>query len=1048
MTEPINIWGALRRSWRLLVVLVVVGAIVAVVIPVKASKPKGNKFHWLASSAVGALPPGGIGASGINVSTILLYANNFFYRVEAIDQAGMSASALQLTSQMTAGPTTYAAITSGDLQRSTSAAAATAKSAKSNTSNLVALIAPGATPADAVKLTNTWVGVVESAVNTAWAQHLANATGKNASASTSSGFTVLLPALTRNATRSASGGSSTLISKKVRLVLGLVLGLLLGAAIVLLRELLDKRMHRSSQSKNHFQYPVVAEIPQSPDLPHGDGRPILEVVDEPGGKTAEIYRKLRMSVLFENLSIGGTASENPFGMSLGAALPEPYKAPDPSSRQVVLVVSAGEEPTRPLVVANLGAAYAEAGQRVIVVTTNDLDTGPRAHERRSVSGPVTSVDVQTELCPTNLEDVSTLSLRAFVRNSGQLVNRAGDVFTAARELADVVIVESPPLIEYHHGEALLHAVDLVLVVAEYRCTTTTDADEAGAVLRKLGAPVLGIVFTNVPQSKKELQRRQRLGGAARGGEFDGLDGEADEADGVAPTTVVPRSVPEAIATNGSLEDQSTGTQVRLPSSARQPMLVAATHLASNPLTALLVAAILFGVSRPIIQRVAIAEANPWLVKILTASLILHLLAAPAQIFVVDHFYHGIADWIRYDTQGSLLAPGFRALNFSLAGANVRGIVNDGSVSIAAGIVMAIVGANQVATFLVFSWLSFLGTVLFYRAFTLTFPGVLAGHRRYALMLFFLPSMIFWTADVSKEAIMMLSLGVASYGAAKVLVRRRGGFTLLAVGVAIGILIRPNELLVMLGGFAVALMVRPPDPEQVFSRIKRIGGLAFMSVLLGLAVFLTLHYLHSKGGSLSLQQTAANNQGTGAGFGSSGVAYSTSPATYWRDVYTVLFDPLPINAHGMGELIASLENMVIIGLILISLRNLRMAFRAAFARPYVMLCLVYSLGFIYAFAALGNLGLIERERTMLFPFFLVLLCIPRTPRGRPAVYEWEYRRRRRKELLAMRRYWAERGLTLDEVLAYRAAGLAPPLPGTPAGAPTEGETRQDLGAPSP
>jgi len=111
----------------------------------------------------------------------------------------------------------------------------------------------------------------------------------------------------------------------------------------------------------------------------------------------------------------------------------------------------------------------------------------------------------------------------------------------------------------------------------------------------------------------------------------------------------------------------------------------------------------------------------------------------------------------------------------LANANVRGIVNDGSVSIATGIVMAIVGTNQIATFLVFSWLSFLGTILFYRAFTLTFAGAPAGHRRYALMLFFMPSVIFWTADVSKEAIMMLSLGLTAYGIAKVLVHRRGGF---------------------------------------------------------------------------------------------------------------------------------------------------------------------------------------------------------------------------------------------------------------------------------
>ena len=94
---------------------------------------------------------------------------------------------------------------------------------------------------------------------------------------------------------------------------------------------------------------------------------------------------------------------------------------------------------------------------------------------------------------------------------------------------------------------------------------------------------------------------------------------------------------------------------------------------------------------------------------------------------------------------------------------------------------------------------------------------------------------------------------------------------------------------------------------------------------------------------------------------------------------VLFDPLPINAHGSSQLIAAAENTVLLGLILASLRQLRIVVRASFARPYVLLCLVYSLGFMYAFAALGNLGLIERERTMLLPFLLVLLCIPRGPK---------------------------------------------------------------------
>jgi hypothetical protein len=117
----------------------------------------------------------------------------------------------------------------------------------------------------------------------------------------------------------------------------------------------------------------------------------------------------------------------------------------------------------------------------------------------------------------------------------------------------------------------------------------------------------------------------------------------------------------------------------------------------------------------------------------------------------------------------------------------------------------------------------------------------------------------------------------------------------------------------------------------------------------------------------------------------------------------------INAHGFGEKVAALENTVIMGLILISLRNLRMVIRAAFARPYVMLCGIYSATFIYTFAALGNLGLIERERTMMIPFMLVLLCVPRAPRGSPPRYEWELRRRARlmHRGLVEQRAWSQK-----------------------------------------
>src|SRR5580698_10546302 len=88
---------------------------------------------------------------------------------------------------------------------------------------------------------------------------------------------------------------------------------------------------------------------------------------------------------------------------------------------------------------------------------------------------------------------------------------------------------------------------------------------------------------------------------------------------------------------------------------------------TNPIVALAIAGVLFAIGRPIIHRVAFAEKNPWLVRVLTASLLLHLLGEPVQIWVVDHFYRGIADGLRYDNQGSTLASSYRHFNFAVPG---------------------------------------------------------------------------------------------------------------------------------------------------------------------------------------------------------------------------------------------------------------------------------------------------------------------------------------------------------------------------------------------
>jgi hypothetical protein len=412
---------------------------------------------------------------------------------------------------------------------------------------------------------------------------------------------------------------------------------------------------------------------------------------------------------------------------------------------------------------------------------------------------------------------------------------------------------------------------------------------------------------------------------------------------------------------------------------------------SNAIVAVPLAIILGFVTVPIARRIAASQRNPGLYRLLMAAVIAHLLFSSVQLWVVDHVYHGVTDYTRYINQGAILAKRYDSFNISTAGISPPvTILGQGSVSIAAGVVMAIVGVNKLALFFVFSWFAFLATVAFYLAFVTTFPG--ANHRRYALAVFFLPSLLFWTAGPSKETMMYMSLGIASYGAARILAHQRGGAVLMVVGTIIGVYVRPQELLLFLAAFAIAGTFRGRGSGRSLRGLRRLGVMALQAALLLAAVSLS-QKLAKHAPVFNLAQLAQNNRGQ-----ASSLHYAPGPSHYPRDVYVVLFDPLPVNAHGSTQYLAAFENLVIIILFLTSLRRLRYLVRAAFTKPYVLMCIMYSTAFPYAFAALNNLGLIDRERVLLLPFLLVPLSIPLSPRSSPPQYSWEIsdRRRRRRD----------------------------------------------------
>ena len=236
--------------------------------------------------------------------------------------------------------------------------------------------------------------------------------------------------------------------------------------------------------------------------------------------------------------------------------------------------------------------------------------------------------------------------------------------------------------------------------------------------------------------------------------------------------------------------------------------------------------------------------------------------------------------------------------------------------------------------------------------------------------------------------------------ALILSGRALGYVYAILGGALALVIRPDELVMLAVAFAMAMIVRGLFRQGRAFRPLRIVASAV--VVVGFVVLTGIeasHFVHAAGGnglSGTLNAVSANNQGVGAGFGSSTVTYSSNPLYYLRDVYTVLFDPLPFLAHSVTQLAAAAENTLILVVIVLSFRQLRCLFRVSLQRPYVFVCLVYSLVFMYAFAALGNLGLITRERTLLLPFLFVLLSVPLAPEGQYP-YPWQLPRNRRRPI---------------------------------------------------
>jgi hypothetical protein len=257
----------------------------------------------------------------------------------------------------------------------------------------------------------------------------------------------------------------------------------------------------------------------------------------------------------------------------------------------------------------------------------------------------------------------------------------------------------------------------------------------------------------------------------------------------------------------------------------------------------------------------------------------------------------------------------------------------------------------------------------------------ADHRRYALLIFLWPSMLYWPSSVGKEAIMTFGAGIASYGAARLFRRQLVGIPMIVFGVWAAFMIRPHIGLTLAISTGLAMIfARGRGDSASVTAGKLVAALALVvigGVLMGrTASFLGVDSLNSSGIESALNSTTDQTSQGGSEFSP---VKADNPVRFPAAIGTVLLRPFPNEAHNIESFGTSIEGIVLLLLFASSWRRLKKLPRALLNEPYVMYAMAATLMFCFIFSYVANFGLLARQRTQIFPFLFVLVAFIPDPR---------------------------------------------------------------------
>ena len=406
----------------------------------------------------------------------------------------------------------------------------------------------------------------------------------------------------------------------------------------------------------------------------------------------------------------------------------------------------------------------------------------------------------------------------------------------------------------------------------------------------------------------------------------------------------------------------------LPSVAAAPAWAYALYLSASRNTAALPIAMLalVGLNGLLIRQ--LVRSQPVFGRLIRIGFLFKALAVACFMIVLLAVYRG-GDALLYHLKATILADHFWEFGqlpdlFSEGGTDF--------VNRLTGTIYIVLGKSFASGMLLFGCLGYWGCYFYLRTFQRMFPT--RNLSVTAVMLFFFPSLVFWTASVGKDAIVLFSSGLLCYGASRLLTGGGwAGATLTALGLVGTGFARPHIALMLLLAAVVSFTFSRSSPLLSHNVTRMLGILLFIPALLLLAPlvqrYIGLEEL-SLGSSVDyLEHRLLVTTSGGSSFGA---------ASFLRRLLfapLLLIRPLPWEAHNLTSAIAAAEGILFLVVLIVFRKNFIANLLRVRRNPLLLFILLFVIEFLLIFSSIGNFGILARQRVMVFPLLFLFFSAP-------------------------------------------------------------------------